>query len=539
MPDQRLPPGSILRERYEIGERLGHNRASTTYAAVDLQSGSPCVIKELSVGEVVRRASGAESYDPEDFTKLIELFEREARILANLYHAGVPRLIEHFSLETDADTRLYTVQEHIEGRTLAALVASGRHFSEEKAVALCSDVADILSHLHRLSPPLIHRDIKPSNVILDDDGTVHLIDFGAVQNVMAAEEQDGKTIVGTFGYIPMEQYEARALPASDIYALGGTLVFLLSHLEPHRIQRRGMTLDFRPHVNVSEGFSRVIEKMIEPNWEERYQEADELLWELAQLGRRRVERRPAPRGWGVKVAAALFALLGTAIVAPFFFVEADAPQAEISRQDISREEETLTPIEPPEAAVLPPVAAVDGVLVVDICDHFRYVAQGWPMGRSVGQTSLPPLTAAPRESLILPPDFDLNRGPPLVRVPPARQRARHSYLLCLVRRGRRLDAPRRQEQQRGSDGRRPPVGEPRIWRGDGRIGARPGGHPTRRGRAGRPAIPALDVVQWSRRCQGDAGALLRHEPLPRGGLYRRASVRGFSIRIPGSRRSVS
>ena len=539
MPDQRLPPGSILRERYEIGERLGHNRASTTYAAVDLQSGSPCVIKELSVGEVVRRASGAESYDPEDFTKLIELFEREARILANLYHAGVPRLIEHFSLETDADTRLYTVQEHIEGRTLAALVASGRHFSEEKAVALCSDVADILSHLHRLSPPLIHRDIKPSNVILDDDGTVHLIDFGAVQNVMAAEEQDGKTIVGTFGYIPMEQYEARALPASDIYALGGTLVFLLSHLEPHRIQRRGMTLDFRPHVNVSEGFSRVIEKMIEPNWEERYQEADELLWELAQLGRRRVERRPAPRGWGVKVAAALFALLGTAIVAPFFFVEADAPQAEISRQDISREEETLTPIEPPEAAVLPPVAAVDGVLVVDICDHFRYVAQGWPMGRSVGQTSLPPLTAAPRESLILPPDFDLNRAHLLFGFLPLGNGpdTRISFVLSGEGEDWTLLVDKNNNEDLTDDG-------PQLAnQGSGVVMAasvrvlvdiqREGGG------AGRPAIPALDVVQWSRRCQGDAGALLRHEPLPRGGLYRRASVRGFSIRIPGSRRSVS
>ena len=415
MPDQRLPQGSILRERYEIGERLGHNRASTTYVAVDLVCGSPCVVKELSVGEVVRGASGVESYDPEDFTKLIELFEREARILANLDHPGVPRLIEHFSLETDTDTRLYTVQEHIDGKTLASLVASGRHFCEEEVVAVSRDVANILSHLHGLSPPLIHRDIKPSNVMLDDDGAVHLIDFGAVKNVMVADEQDGKTIVGTFGYMPMEQYEARALPASDIYALGGTLVFLLSHLEPHRIGRRGMTLDFRPHVNVSEGFSRVIEKMIEPNWEQRYQGADELQRDLAQLGRGHLERRPAPRGWGVKVAAALFAVLGAGIVAPFLFVEADAPEASISREDTSRGEDTspeehaLAPIEPSETGLLPPIVAVDGVLVVDIYDHFKYVAQGWPMGRSVGQTSLPALTPGPTESLTVPRNLDMRR----------------------------------------------------------------------------------------------------------------------------------
>ena len=88
---------------------------------------------------------------------------------------------------------------------------------------------------------------------------------------------DGRTIVGTFGYMPIEQYEARALPQSDFYALGMTLVYVLSHKEPTKISRRGLKLEFRSHVNVSEGFARVLERMIEPAPEDRFASADELL----------------------------------------------------------------------------------------------------------------------------------------------------------------------------------------------------------------------------------------------------------------------
>ncbi len=200
----------VLRDRYELIATLGGGSGSTTYLALDSESAARCVVKELSVGEVVRGHRGAHSFDSDDFTKLIELFEREARVLAHLDHAGIPRFIDHFTESTD-DTRLYTVQEYVEGETLEALVASGRHFTEDEAIDLCRQVTEILGYLHGHSPPLIHRDIKPSNVILAADGTAHVVDFGSVRNVVGGDDLDGRTIVGTYGYMPIEQYEARAL----------------------------------------------------------------------------------------------------------------------------------------------------------------------------------------------------------------------------------------------------------------------------------------------------------------------------------------
>lgn len=267
----------MLRDRYKLGKILGRSSGSTTYLAMDSESSGQCVVKELSVGDVVRGDRGTHSFDADDFTKLIELFEREARVLAHLDHPGIPRFIDHFTESVDGDTRFYTVQEYVQGETLQVLIENGRHFTEDEAENICRRMAAILAYLHRRSPPLIHRDIKPSNVILDADGTVHLVDFGSVRNVVGGGELDGRTIVGTFGYMPIEQYEARALPQSDFYALGMTLVHVLSHKGPNKIPREGMKLQFRGHVNVSEGFARVMERMIEAAPDDRFASADDLL----------------------------------------------------------------------------------------------------------------------------------------------------------------------------------------------------------------------------------------------------------------------
>ncbi|MCI0528181.1 MAG: hypothetical protein L0Y56_12150, partial [Nitrospira sp.] len=93
----------------------------------------------------------------------------------------------------------------------------------------------------------------------------------------------GSTIVGTYGYMPLEQFEGRAMPASDIYALGASLIYLLSHKEPGQIEKKELRLDFYPHVNVSEGFARILERMLEPAWERRYQSASHLKEELEGL----------------------------------------------------------------------------------------------------------------------------------------------------------------------------------------------------------------------------------------------------------------
>jgi serine/threonine protein kinase len=95
----------VLRDRYELGPVLGGGDGSTSYLAVDRETGGPCVVKELPVGEVVRGVSSAHSFDADDFTKVIEPFEREARVLAHLDHPGIPRHVDHFTVEDGEDKR--------------------------------------------------------------------------------------------------------------------------------------------------------------------------------------------------------------------------------------------------------------------------------------------------------------------------------------------------------------------------------------------------------------------------------------------------
>jgi serine/threonine protein kinase len=86
--------------------------------------------------------------------------------------------------------------------------------------------------LHARVPPVLHRDIKPANVILRPDGAPALVDFGAVRTVFRTAEEGGSTVVGTFGYMPFEQYMGQASPASDLYALGATLLHLITGRGP-------------------------------------------------------------------------------------------------------------------------------------------------------------------------------------------------------------------------------------------------------------------------------------------------------------------
>jgi len=287
---------ALLKDRYQIEATLGRSDLGTTYLARDTATRRPVVVKELSLRQV-------------DKDKAVELFQREARVLARLEHPRIPRFIELFSLETAEEVQLYLVQQYIEGKNLAQLVKAGKHFSEREAIQMGLRLARILEHLHRLSPPVIHRDIKPTNVLLDSAGEPYLIDFGAVREILLHSElrAAGRTVAGTYGYMPFEQFEGQALPASDLYSLGATLLFLLSHKDPHQMESSPGTLDFRPHLNVSEGFAEVLAKTVRPAWEDRYQNASELAVALETL---LAGKRPAKASrWRRVLLTGLAALL--------------------------------------------------------------------------------------------------------------------------------------------------------------------------------------------------------------------------------------
>ena len=269
-----------------------------------------------------------------------ELLVREAETLRRLEHPRIPRLLDFFTEEGEDDTRVCLVQEHVAGRSLADLVSRGRRFGEAEAATVGAKLAGILEYLHGFRPPILHRDVKPANVLLSGAGRVYLVDFGAVRDHFLRApllHPGGVTVVGTRGYMPLEQFEGRAVPASDLYALGATLVHVLSGRAPSELEKDGLVLDFRPHVDVSAGFADLLARLLRPDWRDRPGSATEVREELERVAASakspaRRARRPASTAAAAAAVAAAVAALGVVL----FTLRGGLSGQERSREDAAR-----------------------------------------------------------------------------------------------------------------------------------------------------------------------------------------------------------
>ncbi|AFY68916.1 serine/threonine protein kinase [Thalassoporum mexicanum PCC 7367] len=253
--------GDLIAQRYKIISLLGEGGSGSTYQARDLSNNRLVAIKVVSLVM-------AENW------KTLELFEREAKVLANLDHPLIPNYIDYFQVDTEGDRRFYLVQELAPGRSLATLVEKEGKRNEAEAKDIALQVLYILDYLHKLTPPVIHRDIKPQNIIRHDDGKVYLVDFGAVQDVYRNTLTRGGTFVGTYGYMPPEQFRGHIAFASDLYSLGATLLFLLTGRSPDLFSQKRMKIDFRPWVRLSPSFVKWLDRLLEPYPEDRFQSAE-------------------------------------------------------------------------------------------------------------------------------------------------------------------------------------------------------------------------------------------------------------------------
>ncbi|MBX7097899.1 MAG: serine/threonine protein kinase [Myxococcaceae bacterium] len=201
----------------------------------------------------------------------IEAFEREAAVLRQLEHERIPRFLASFQAGQGVHTRLYLAQTYVEGHSLAQRLEAHR-FDEVEAKAIARQVLEVLAFLHGRSPRVLHRDLKPSNLIQRPDGSIAVVDFGASRD-LASSVTHGSTLVGTFGYMPPEQLGGTVSPSSDLYALGATLVHLLSRKPPGELLDPSMGLAFEKAVNVSPLFSRFLARLTSRDPAQRFQTA--------------------------------------------------------------------------------------------------------------------------------------------------------------------------------------------------------------------------------------------------------------------------
>jgi hypothetical protein len=281
------PPPSLHDGRYSILGPLGSGAQGTTWDAVDRRDGRAVAIKRFDV-------RGARAW------KDVELAEREARVLAELTHPMLPRYIEHF----EDDGALYLVMEKIEGTPLSELRRAGS-MAEGSVLRLLRDADEVLAYLHGRSPPVIHRDLKPSNVIRRADGSFAFVDFGAVRDRLRPD--GGSTVVGTFGYMAPEQFQGRAGPGSDVYAIGATALAMLTGEEPERLPHRGLAIDIEAALagrGVAGRLRDVLRRMLEVDPDRRptrigplldgarsARDAPDLGRDLAQEIRENIERK--------------------------------------------------------------------------------------------------------------------------------------------------------------------------------------------------------------------------------------------------------
>ncbi len=270
-------PREILRDRYEIQQRLGKKAGRQTLLARDLQAGELVVVKRLTFSR---------DFNWDD----LKLFEREAETLQALSHPCIPRYVDSFELDTASGKGFALVQSYIDAPSLEEHLKAGRIFNESELKELAKALLEILAYLHGQKPPVIHRDLKPSNILLGDRsgdsiGQVYLVDFGSVQT-LATQEGKTITVVGTYGYMPPEQFGGRAVPASDLYSLGATLIALAAKAHPADLPQKDMQIQFEDAAYISPAFADCLKWMTEPSLERRLDSARAAL-EALQKGKQR------------------------------------------------------------------------------------------------------------------------------------------------------------------------------------------------------------------------------------------------------------
>ncbi len=258
--------GPLIGGRFRLGPRLGRGSQGEIFLARDDKA------KGTDAREVI-----VKRLTPRGTWKSFELFEREAKVLSQLRHPGVPR---HLATIEEPPGTFNLVMQRAPGENLRDL-QKRRRLSQLELRDVLIRCLEILDYLHTRTPPVVHRDLKPSNIVRAPDGKVALVDFGGVLD--AAREKGGSTIVGTFGYMAPEQLHGQAVPATDIYGLGATIVALAGGVEPEDVPRKGLRMDLDRHLPaIDPGLRRALAAMTDPDPEKRPQRARDVVALLAK-----------------------------------------------------------------------------------------------------------------------------------------------------------------------------------------------------------------------------------------------------------------
>ena len=218
-----------------------------------------------------------------------DLFEREAEALESLgnTHPQIPDLFAFFELAVPSsqgskdEQFFYLVQEYIDGQTMEQEMEQTGAFSEDNLLNVLQEILKVLQFVHDHGS--IHRDIKPSNIMRHRNGSIYLLDFGAVRQATKAGIKS--TGIYSEGFAPPEQMAGgEVYPSSDLYALAVTCIMLLTNQQPSELlDTYSNTWQWRSQAQVGDRLAAILDQMLRSAPSQRYQSATEVLVELERL----------------------------------------------------------------------------------------------------------------------------------------------------------------------------------------------------------------------------------------------------------------
>ena len=262
---EQLPQGHLIDDRYEVMEKLGQGGFGAVYRVFDRKMECEKALKVLP--EVVAS----------DRSAMVSL-KGEAVTMARLNHPGIVRIYDF----CDTGSIKYIDMEYVEGKSLSDALVDEPHgrFDEERVKNLARQLAETLSYAH--TQGIIHKDIKPQNILITQEGTPKIADFGISEAVKSSMSRIvNSSSSGTLFYMAPEQIRGKDVGReSDIYSFGALLYELLSGHPPFykgSIEYQILSESVPPLEGILDSLNRLVLRCLEKDYTDRFRSFDEVL----------------------------------------------------------------------------------------------------------------------------------------------------------------------------------------------------------------------------------------------------------------------
>jgi len=263
--------------KYQMVKKLGSGGFGTVYLAEDT------ILKTQRAIKVPHRLGNQSEKNLQECILQTKLLD----------HPNIVKLLTVDIIEGN----IFMVMEYIKGTDLETILDQKDKLDIKTALKYFRQVLSALEFAHRHM--VIHRDIRPSNILINEEDNIKITDFGT--STLLNERQYATTKIGSPPYMAPEQFEGRAVLASDIYSAGCLFYEMVSGLppivmaNPMEIYKKAKSSDFVPLIKkvptVSPELNDIISRALEPDTKNRYQHVEEIIKDLNEMGKGKKDNR--------------------------------------------------------------------------------------------------------------------------------------------------------------------------------------------------------------------------------------------------------